>query len=97
MTDNTTHHGYYHNKDQTIKRLKRAEGQVCGIARMVEGDQYCIDILTQVSAAQAALDKVAMELLRDHAHHCMVNVSDENEQKDKANELIGAIQRMVSR
>ena len=97
MTNSHTKHGYYQNKDQTIKRLKRAEGQVRGIARMVEEDKYCIDILTQVSAAQAALDKVAMELLRDHAHHCMVSITDENEQIDKANELIGAIQRMVSR
>jgi DNA-binding FrmR family transcriptional regulator len=97
MTNNHTHHGYYQNKDQTIKRLKRAEGQVRGIARMIDEDKYCIDILTQVSAAQAALDKVALELLRDHAHHCMVNISNENEQKDKANELVGAIQRMVSR
>ena len=97
MIDNQTHHGYYQNKDQKIKRLKRAEGQVRGIARMVEEDTYCMDILTQVSAAQAALDKVALELLRDHAHHCMINIDDENEQKDKANELISAVQRMVSR
>src|SRR5690606_5015983 len=97
MTQTNLHHGYYQNKDQTIKRLKRAEGQVRGIARMVEEDKYCIEILTQVSAAQAALDKVAMKLLRDHAHHCMVNITDENEQNEKANELIGAIQRMVSR
>jgi DNA-binding FrmR family transcriptional regulator len=96
MEDNS-HHGYYKNKEQTIKRLKRAEGQVRGIARMVEEDTYCIDILTQVSAAQAALDKVAVELLRDHARHCMVNITDENEQRDKASELVGAVQRMISR
>ncbi len=97
MTDKHEHHGYYQNKDQVLKRLKRAEGQVRGIARMVEEDTYCIDILTQVSAAQAALEKVARELLRDHAHHCMVNISDENEQEVKANELVDAVQRMVSR
>ncbi len=97
MTNNHTNPGYYQNKDQIIKRLKRAEGQVRGIARMVEEDTYCIDILTQVSAAQAALDKVAVELLRDHAHHCMLNTSDQNEQKAKTDELIGAVQRLVSR
>jgi len=97
MKDNHTHHGYYQNKEHTIKRLKRAEGQVRGIARMVEEDKYCIDILTQVSAAQAALDKVAVELLRDHARHCMVNIANEDEQKNKADELVSAIQRMVSR
>lgn len=96
MNDHT-HHGYYRHKEATIKRLKRAEGQVRGIARMVEEDTYCIDILTQVNAAQSALDKVSIELLRDHAHHCLVAISDENEQKNKADELVGAVQRMISR
>ena len=94
----TTHtHGYYENKDQVLKRLKRAEGQVRGIARMVEEDKYCIDVLTQVNAAQAALDKVAIELMRDHARHCMAHITDEAEQKAKADELADAIGRMVSR
>lgn len=90
-------HGYYENKDQTLKRLKRAEGQVRGIARMVEEDKYCIDVLTQVNAVQAALDKVAIELMRDHAKHCMAHIIDENEQKAKADELANAIGRMLSR
>lgn len=90
-------HGYYENKDQILKRLKRAEGQVRGVARMVEEDKYCIDILTQVTATQAALDKVALELLRDHARHCMVNISDEGERNDKAVELVNAVERMISR
>ena len=96
MTTSHTH-GYYENKDQILKRLKRAEGQVRGIARMVEEDKYCIDVLTQVNAVQAALDKVAIELMRDHAKHCMAHISDENEQKAKANELANAIGRMLSR
>lgn len=91
-----SHHGYYQHKEQVLKRLKRAEGQIRGIARMVEEDTYCMDILTQVSAAQAALDKVAIELLRDHAHHCMINIP-RDEQKNKANELVEAVQRMVKR
>lgn len=96
MTDNRTH-GYYENKDQVLKRLKRAEGQVRGIARMVEEDKYCIDVLTQVNAAQAALDKVAIELMRDHAKHCMTHVTDEAQQNAKAEELANAVGRMLSR
>ncbi len=92
-----TTHGYYGNKDQVLKRLKRAEGQVRGIARMVEEDKYCIDVLTQVNAAQAALDKVAIELMRDHAKHCMTHITDETEQNTKADELANAIGRMLSR
>lgn len=94
----TTHaHGYYENKDQVLKRLKRAEGQVRGIARMVEEDTYCIDVLTQVSAARAALDKVAIELMRDHAKRCMGHITDEKEQNIKAEELANAIGRLLTR
>lgn len=91
-------HGYTDNKEQVLKRLKRAEGQVRGVARMVEEDKYCIDILTQINAAQAALDKVALELLRDHAKHCLANddIQSRNHE-DKAEELVGAISRMLSR
>lgn len=90
-------YGYHDNKEQILKRLNRAEGQVRGIARMVEQDKYCIDVLTQVTAAQAALDKVAIELMRDHAKHCMSHVTDETEQNVKAEELANAIGRMLSR
>lgn len=90
-------YGYSDNKDAVLKRLKRAEGQVRGIARMVEEDAYCIDILTQVNAAQAALDKVAVELLRDHAKHCMTHAKNQHEQNEKADELVSAISRMLSR
>lgn len=91
-------HGYTDNKDGILKRLKRAEGQVRGVARMVEEDNYCIDILTQINAAQAALDKVAIELLRDHAKHCLADKSLTAEgTEQKADELVGAIGRMLSR
>lgn len=91
-------HGYSEHKEQVLKRLKRAEGQVRGVARMVEEDKYCIDVLTQVSAAQAALDKVAIELLRDHAHHCLTNDSlSPQATQDKADELVDAISRMRAR
>lgn len=90
-------YGYTDNKQAVQKRLKRAEGQVRGIARMVEEDKYCIDILTQINAAQAALDKVAVELVRDHARHCMMHTKGEKDQQKKADELVGAISRMLSR
>lgn len=93
----TQHHGYYQNKATVLKRLKRAEGQVRGIARMVSEDTYCMDILTQVNAAQAALDKVAIELVRDHTRHCLTHAADEQEQHAKAEELARAISRLLSR
>ena len=91
-------YGYADSKTGLTKRLNRVEGQVRGVSKMVQDDKYCIDILTQISAAQAALDKVALELLRDHARHCL---SDDTVQAkagtDKAEELVGAISRMLSR
>lgn len=94
----TTKYGYTDNKDQVLKRLSRAEGQVRGVARMVSDDKYCIDVLTQINATQAALDKVALELLRDHARHCLSNDEVHSHGSgDKADELVGAISRMLSR
>lgn len=90
-------YGYSENKEAILKRLKRAEGQVRGVARMVENDEYCIDILTQINAMQAAVDKVAIELMRDHAKHCMMDVRGKAEQEEKADELVDAIGRMLSR
>ena len=63
--------GYTASKDQLLKRLSRVEGQVRGVASMVEDDRYCIDVLTQISAVQAALDKIALGLLDGHARHCL--------------------------
>lgn len=89
-------YGYSDNKPALLKRLKRVEGQVRGVSKMVEDDEYCIDILTQVSAAKAALDKVALELLRDHARHCLSNDHVHPHGKgDKADELVGAVSRML--
>jgi DNA-binding FrmR family transcriptional regulator len=91
-------YGYSEKKDQLLKRLNRAEGQVRGVARMVQSDTYCIDILTQITAVQAALDKVALELLRDHARYCLTNDKvTSRDTGDKADELVGAISRMLSR
>jgi CsoR family transcriptional regulator, copper-sensing transcriptional repressor len=88
--------GYSASKEQLIKRLHRIGGQVSGIERMVDEDRYCIDVLTQISAVQAALDKVALGLLDDHAHHCVIGaVADE--QDDKTDELMAAVGRLMRR
>jgi DNA-binding FrmR family transcriptional regulator len=91
-----TTRGYSATKEQLTKRLRRIEGQVRGIERMVDEDRYCIDVLTQISAVQAALDKVALGLLDDHAHHCVMGA--EGEQRDERTaELMGAVGRLMRR
>jgi DNA-binding FrmR family transcriptional regulator len=89
--------GYTATKDQLLARLKRIEGQIRGIEGMVEDDRYCIDILTQISAAQAALDKVALGLLDDHAHHCVVTPASANERDAKTEEMMAAVGRLMRR
>ena len=73
----THEHGYlaHHHKDDYLKRLRRIEGQARGLQRMVEEDKYCIDILTQVAAMTSALESVALGLLDDHLHHCVVGAA----------------------
>ena len=87
--------GYTASKDELLKRLGRVEGQVRGIARMVEDDRYCIDVLTQINAARAALDKIGLGLLDAHARHCLVG--DAKRREGRADELMGAVGRMLSR
>ena len=88
--------GYSATKEQLLKRLARVEGQVRGISRMVEDDRYCIDVLTQISAAQAALDKVALGLLDEHARHCVMPAEGE-QQADRTDELMAAVGRLMRR
>jgi DNA-binding FrmR family transcriptional regulator len=88
--------GYSTTKEQLAARLARIEGQVRGIQRMVEDDRYCIDILTQISAIQAALDKVALGLLDGHARTCVIG-ADEDQQVDKTDELMAAVGRLMRR
>ena len=89
-------YGYAAHKDPIVKRLRRIEGQVRGIEGMVESDRYCIDILTQISAVQAALDKVALGLLSDHAEHCVIGAA-EDDQPEKTHELMTAVARLMRR
>lgn len=83
-------------KGDVLTRLRRVEGQVRGIAGMVEDERYCIDVLQQISAAQAALDKVALVLVDDHTRHCVLGAAPEN-QEDKRVELMTALTRLVGR
>jgi DNA-binding FrmR family transcriptional regulator len=89
--------GYRDTKDAQLKRLRRIEGQVRGIARMVEDDKYCIDVLTQVSAATKALQAVALSLLDEHLSHCVVDAvaAGGDERDDKLREASEAIARLV--
>ena len=89
--------GYHATKDAHLKRLRRIEGQIRGIARMVEEDTYCIDVLTQVSAATKALQSVALGLLDEHLAHCVVNAARAGgaEQEQKLTEASEAIARLV--
>lgn len=90
-------HGYVNHKDDLLKRLRRAEGQVRGIQRMVEEDTYCIDILTQVSAATKALERVALALLDDHLSHCVAEAAEAGGtmSQEKLKEASNAIARLV--
>jgi len=86
--------GYTENKDAVQRRLRRIEGQVRGVQKMVDDDRYCIDVVTQITAVQAALDKVALELLADHARHCVIG-ADEAQQDERTAELMGAVRRLL--
>ncbi|MGH2871885.1 MAG: metal-sensitive transcriptional regulator [Solirubrobacteraceae bacterium] len=88
--------GYQATKDQLLDRLARIKGQVGGIERMVQDDRYCIDVLTQINAVQAALDKVALGLLDGHARTCVVGAEAEL-QEDRTAELMAAVGRLMRR
>jgi len=86
--------GYQASKDQLLDRLARIKGQVGGIERMVHEDRYCIDVLTQISAIQAALDKVALGLLDGHARTCVLG-AEAKDQEERAAELMAAVGRLM--
>ena len=88
--------GYAATKDQLLKRLRRIEGQVRGVEGMIEDDRYCIDVLTQISAVQAALDKVALGLLDEHARHCVVP-GKHGDAAEMTDELMAAVGRLMRR
>ena len=92
-----SHHGYSTRKEDFLRRLRRIEGQARGLQRMVDEDKYCIDILTQVSAVTSALESVALGLLDDHLHHCLVEaaVAGGPQAEQKLAEVSAAIARLV--
>ena len=85
--------GYYADKNDILARLRRIEGQVRGLQKMVDNDDYCIDILTQITAASNALKKVAVGLLDEHIRHCVAQSTEEG--KDMVREATAAIERLV--
>ena len=89
--------GYENTTDRYLTRLRRIEGQVRGLQRMVSEGDYCIDILTQMSAVQSALDSVAIGLLEDHMNHCVVNAAKESDEagREKIEEATKAIARLI--
>jgi DNA-binding FrmR family transcriptional regulator len=97
-TTETPVYGYSKDKDALIKRLHRIEGQVRGVEKMVEEDRYCIDILTQISAANTALETLALKILDQHVRHCVAGAlasGDEADAQTKIEELLEAVQRFA--
>lgn len=84
------------SREQLLERLRRIEGQVRGVHRMIEEERYCIDVLTQIAAAQAALDRVALGLLDSHTRTCVVDAEPER-REERAVELMGAVGQLVRR
>jgi CsoR family transcriptional regulator, copper-sensing transcriptional repressor len=92
-------HGYAADKEALVKRLHRIEGQVRGIERMIEEDRYCIDVLTQISAATTALETVAFKVLDDHVNHCVAGAlasGDPAAAEAKSRELLEAVHRFAN-
>jgi CsoR family transcriptional regulator, copper-sensing transcriptional repressor len=85
---------YRADKEALLRRLRRIEGQVRGVERMVEEERYCIDVVTQITAIEAALDKVALGLLEDHAQHCVIG-AEPDRREERTTELMGAVRRLL--
>ena len=99
LTNDTTgaahSHGYSGDKKRLLARLSRIEGQVRGLARMIDEDKYCIDVLTQMSATTSGLENVALTLLEDHLAHCVVDAARSGSAEEKVTEAADAIRRLV--
>ena len=94
----THKHGYSPQKEALAKRLHRIEGQVRGIEKMVEEDRYCIDVLTQIAAANTALESLALEILKQHVNHCVAGALESGDKEiaaEKSLELLAAVQRFT--
>lgn len=87
--------GYSEDKEKVLIRLRRIEGQVRGLHKMVEEDRYCIDVLTQVASVKAALESVSLTLLDDHMEHCVADAIQSGDGTEKVRELSAAVKRLV--
>lgn len=96
ISPSTEERGYASNKDAVERRVRRIEGQVRGINRMIDEDRYCIEVVTQITAVQAALDRVALDLLTDHATHCVLD-APHGKAEERTEELVGAFRRLMRR
>jgi CsoR family transcriptional regulator, copper-sensing transcriptional repressor len=94
MPATPAHPGYIEDKEDLSKRLRRIGGQVSGVERMIDEERYCIDILTQISAVRSALDRVAIEVLDDHARHCVV-AAGAGDQEELTTEMMDAVARLL--
>jgi CsoR family transcriptional regulator, copper-sensing transcriptional repressor len=90
-------YGYAENRDQLLKRVNRLEGQVRGIGRMIEGDRYCIDIVNQISAIQAAARELSLQLLEGHVRHCVADAVRTDNAEPKVRELIDTLGKAMGR
>jgi len=95
MTERDERPGYVGDKERVRNRLRRIAGQVGGLERMVEEERYCIDVLTQIAAVQAALDRVALALLDEHARHCVVGAESGVDREELTEEMMEAVGRLL--
>ncbi len=89
--------GYADQKDGLQKRVARLEGQVRGVGRMIEEDRYCIDIVNQISAIQAAAREISLQLLEGHVRHCVMDAAQTDDAEPKLNELMGTLAKAMGR
>jgi DNA-binding FrmR family transcriptional regulator len=97
-TETAPTYAYTHDKEALIKRLHRIEGQVRGVEKMLENDRYCIDIITQISAVNTALEALAFKILDEHVNHCVTGAlasGDEEVAAEKSRELLDAVHRFA--
>jgi CsoR family transcriptional regulator, copper-sensing transcriptional repressor len=90
-------HGYANKRDLLLKRVNRLEGQVRGVGRMIADDRYCIDIVNQLSAVQAAARELSLQLLEGHVRHCVMDAAQTDDAEPKLNELIETLGKAMGR
>lgn len=95
MTAQQTTYGYAEQRDRLLRRVSRLEGQVRGVGRMIEDDRYCIDIVNQLSAVQAAARQISLQILEDHIRHCVMDAAETGDAEPKLHELMQTLSRAM--